>query len=308
MPLTYTRTFRIRFHECDAHGHLNNANYLRYMQETAFDASAASGYDLERYTALERFWLIRESGVEFLHPLHYNESVAVKTWVADFRRATSRRMYEFRRVGTENDAAPEQLVAHAYTDWVYLDTRTNQPAAIPQAVIDDFFPKGVPMTGVRRPFPKSPPRPAGAFQMLRRVAWSDLDTLQHVNNAIYLNYLTECGSQALAAFGWPFQRLQETGLGVFLRRLQIQYLQPALPDDNLELTTWISDVRRAAALRHYTILRAGDAVPVMRAQTYSVWVDVRSGQPARIPAAMLADLAPMIAEQKSPDRFSKCPF
>ena len=52
MPLTHTRTFRVRHYECDAYGHLNNANYLRYMQETAFDASAAAGYDLERYNKL----------------------------------------------------------------------------------------------------------------------------------------------------------------------------------------------------------------------------------------------------------------
>ena len=43
MPLKHERLFRVRFYECDAYGHLNNSNYVRYMQETAFDASAAAG-------------------------------------------------------------------------------------------------------------------------------------------------------------------------------------------------------------------------------------------------------------------------
>ena len=41
-PVTHTRTFRIRHYECDRYGHVNNANYIRYMQEAAMDASAAS--------------------------------------------------------------------------------------------------------------------------------------------------------------------------------------------------------------------------------------------------------------------------
>jgi acyl-CoA thioester hydrolase len=116
MPLTYTRSFRVRFHECDAHGHLNNANYLRYMQETAFDASASAGYDLKRYAEMQCHWLIRETCVDFLQPLRYNDCVEVKTWIADFRRASSRRFYEFRL------AVTGQIVAQAFTDWIFLNT------------------------------------------------------------------------------------------------------------------------------------------------------------------------------------------
>ena len=61
MPLTHVRTFRVRHYECDALGHVNYANYLRYMQEAAFDASAAAGYDLDRYKAMGCHWLVRET-------------------------------------------------------------------------------------------------------------------------------------------------------------------------------------------------------------------------------------------------------
>ena len=42
MPLTHVRSFRVRHYECDAFGHLNNTNYVRYMQETAFDTFCSS--------------------------------------------------------------------------------------------------------------------------------------------------------------------------------------------------------------------------------------------------------------------------
>jgi acyl-CoA thioesterase FadM len=61
MPLVYERTFQVRHYECDAYGRLHHANLARFMQETAVAASANVGYDIARYEAMKRQWLIRES-------------------------------------------------------------------------------------------------------------------------------------------------------------------------------------------------------------------------------------------------------
>ncbi len=291
MPLIHRRTFRIRSYECDAHGHLNNANYLRLMQETAFDASAAAGYDLARYQAMQRLWLIRETSLEFLKPLHENDRVEISTWISDFRRASSRRTYEFR-------LGPEQtLAARAYSDWVFLDAHTQQPASIPAHLAKAFYPEGLPASfPPRSPFPAFPPQPAGAFRMQRRVEWTDLDAQWHVNNAVYLNYVTEGSMQALAACGWPWERLHDQGLAVHLRRCQIQYLQPALHGDHITLTTWMSNLRRVSADRHYLLQRKDDGALLARVQTYSVWVRLEDNQPARLPAELSRDCGGMIVK------------
>lgn len=292
MPLTHTRTFRVRFYECDANGHLNSAYYLRYMQETAFDASAAAGYDMARYDQMQRHWLIRESQVEYLLPLGYNQCVAVTTWIADFRRVTSRRAYEFRLAETG------ELAARAFTDWVFLDTANNRPSTIPQGLVDDFLPEGAPEHfPTRKPFPTAPPPPPGEFCMYRRVAWQDIDTMQHVNNAVYMEYINECSFQVCAAFHWPWQRMVEQGFVVFLRQARLQYLQPAVLDDELKITTWISRINRASAGRHYTIHRAQDGVLLAQAYTLGVWVDVNTLQPIRIPQKMLDDFTPNMVGQ-----------
>jgi YbgC/YbaW family acyl-CoA thioester hydrolase len=291
MPLVHTRSFRVRYYECDAHSHLNNANYLRYMQETAFDASTAAGYDIARYDRMQRYWLIRASGIEFLRPLVYNDRVAVTTWIADFRRVTSRRAYEFRLVEGGN------MIARAYTDWVFLDTHSNHPASIPAELVQDFFPEGAPESFPSRPpFPRIPPAPPGAYKMLHTVAWNDLDSMQHVNNAVYLNYITECGMRSLAEFGWPWERMNTQGIAVHLRNLHIQYLLPALIDEELEITTWISDIRPATVRRHYTICRSSDSSLLAQASTRSVWIDPSNRKPVRIPRQLLTDLAPLIAD------------
>ena len=301
MPHTHYRTFRIRYYECYVHGHLNNANYLRYMQETAFDASAAAGYDLERYKAMERLWLVRESGIKYLQPLLYNDRVVVKTWVADFRRVSSRRVYEFYRLSLadEQHVPPEdgQLAASAYTDWAFIDTARDRPTAIPAALIADFNPEGLPQVfPARDPFPKIPPPPPGVFKTQHKVTFNDIDGMRHVNNAAYSNYVTECGMQVIAEYGWPWKRMLEAGFGIYLRRNQIQYLSPAFPDDVIEISTWASDVRRSTAKRHYTLKRKSDSFALAHVSTLSVWVNVETGKPIRIPESFIKDFKPNIVD------------
>ena len=64
-PLITTRSFLVRFYECDAYAHLNNTVYARYMQETAFAASIEAGYPHDWYAANNRAFLTRSSYIEF---------------------------------------------------------------------------------------------------------------------------------------------------------------------------------------------------------------------------------------------------
>lgn len=289
MSLTHKRVFRVRYYECDANGHLNNANYLRYMQETAFDATAAAGYSAERYHEFGGTWLARASQIEFLLPLKYNDQIQVKTWLADFQRVSCRRLYEFNIPGTG------ELAARAYTDWAYIDTQNGKPARIPEEMISAFFPEGVPREFPKRErIPEQPAPPEDIFNMRRPVEWSDLDQMRHVNNAKYLNYITECGMQVIEAFGWPWERMKELGFAIFIRRIQIQYLQPAQPDDVLEIGTWASNIRRSTADRHYTIRRVSDGSLLAKSNAFSVWVDLKANRPIRIPEVLLEDFSPNI--------------
>ena len=295
MPLIHERAFRVRHYECDAYGHVNHANYLRYMQEAALDASAAAGYNLDWYENHGRQWLIRETAISYLKPLMYGDTVIVKTWVQDFHRVRSRRAYELRH---ERDGA---IVARASTDWVYLDTAAMRPVSVPDEMIGGFFPEGLPATRSRRePFAAPPPPPPGVFTMTRRVEWHDLDTAQHVNNANFMAYLEECSVRVSAAFGWPMARMTAEGFGVVARDYHIEYKQPAVLDDELVIATWVSDVKRSTATRHYTIARADDGALLVRANVQWVWIDLATGRPLRIPDVFTADFAPNIVAAGEP--------
>ena len=293
MPRTHTRVFRVRYYECDAYGHVNNVNYLRYMQEAAFDASAAAGYGFARYQAMGRNWLTRRTDIEYLRPVHYGDSVEVKTWVLDFHRVRSRRVYELRSVNSG------ELAARGMTDWVYVDAATGRPVSVPPEMVADFMANGATdPVPPREHFPEPAPAPPGAFKMRRRVSWPDIDTAQHVNNIMYMVYVEECGMQVLAAHGWSVPRMTAEGFGMLLRQHQIEYLQPAVLGDEVEIATWVYGVKRATATRHYAVTRVDDGALLARVNTLAVWVDLATGRPIRIPSHFMADFAPNIAGQE----------
>jgi acyl-CoA thioester hydrolase len=285
MPLVHLAEFRVRYYECDEAGYLRPASFLRYMQEAAFDASAAAGYNFARYEAIERFWLIRETDIQVLTQPTYGDQVQVKTWVADFRRVRSRRAYEFRRPGTSD------IIAQAQTDWVFLDRTSLRPVSIPPEMKTSFCPEGAPaMPPHRKRFPEPPPPPAHAYRSRRRVEWGDLDGAGHVNNAVYLDYLGDLSMQHTAASGWPASRMAAEGFAVVGRRYQIEYRQPAVLGDVLEIETWLSDIGNTA-LRHYTLARTSDRALIARARTTLGTVDGESRQSIPMPAPFVADLA-----------------
>ena len=267
MPLTQTRTFRIRRSECDPHEHLRPGNYLRLMQETAFDASAAAGYDTATYRAMGAHWLVRETHIDFLKPVRYDDSVTIKTWVMDFRRIRSQRAYEF------HDAATGELLTKALTDWVYLDASTGRPAPIPDEMKWGFFPGGPPSEAApRERFPAGDEPASGVFRMRRRVAWRDIDAMHHMNNAAYLFHMEDARVQALAAEGWTMARMRGQGVAPLAKRIGIEYRLPAMMDDEIVVAIWESD-----GTRHFTIVREADGALLAQAIGTWEWVELTTG-------------------------------
>ena len=280
MPNVHESFFRIRAYECDAYGHVNYSNYLRFMQEAAIEASAAVGYDTRRYEEIGKFWLIRESDIAYGSPLHYGDLLTVRTWVADFRRVRSRRLYEFLRAGE-----PEP-VAKASTDWVFLDRTDTRPAAIPREMVLAFAPEGDLPAERREPLP-APEPPAGMHVHRRTVEWRDIDSVGHVNNAVYLSYTEAAGLDAARAYGWDPQNVLNQGWGIFTRRARVEYLAPAQLGDDLEVETWLSPPGNTSITRYYRIRRAGTGELLVRALSVWVTVDLATGRPTPVPESFL---------------------
>lgn len=290
MPAEHRCHFPVRYYECDAYGHVNNANYLRYMQEAAFAASAAVGYSAERFAQMGYAWYIHATDIEYVQPARYGDVIEVRTYPLDLRRVSSRRAYELRLESTG------ALVARAVSDWAFLARATERPAAIPREVAQAFFPEGVPAEPLpRERFPSAPPPPEGTYYTQRAVQWREVDPAGHVNNAVYAEWAEEAGLQCIAHFGWPVTRLAEQGLGIVYRRMWIEYLRPARLGDTVRIAAWLSDVKRASAMRHFTLHCTEDGALLARINILAVCFDLGKNSLTRWPEALVKDFQPNIS-------------
>lgn len=290
MPLTHTSTFRVRYYECDGYGHVTNSNYLRYMQEAAFDASEAAGFGKNRYFDQGRVWIIRETDIDYLQSATYGETIEVKTWVADFSKVRSRRAYEMR------NAESGEMVAKAMTDWAYLDLNTMRPAAITEDMVAAYWPDERPEPiPPRKKHPAPPMPPPDVFTIKQVVRWRDIDPMNHVNNAAYVAYMDNAAFEVARVLGWPVDRCIREGLGVLVRNSHIEYLQSAVMDDELEVSTWLSEVRRVSAIRHYTIRRTSDQALILQAHSRLAFVNLNTGRPTAMPDEFISSFAPNIS-------------
>jgi acyl-CoA thioester hydrolase len=147
----------------------------------------------------------------------------------------------------------------------------------------------------REPFPDPPPAPEGKHSMDRRVEWRDIDSVGHVNNAVYVAYIEAAGVDVARARGWPMERMMEMGFGILARRHRIEYRQQAVMGQALSVETWLSPPKRTSAIRHTVIRDQSEGEIMLRAETVWVWVDLRSGRPIRIPPYFEADFETNIA-------------
>jgi acyl-CoA thioester hydrolase len=111
----------------DANGHVNNIEFVRWMQDAAVAHSDAVGCTAAT-TAAGATWVVRSHHVEYRRPAFAGDRIRVVTWVEDNRRAFSLRKYRFERL-------PDNTVlAEGETDWAFLDLQSGRPRSIPDAI------------------------------------------------------------------------------------------------------------------------------------------------------------------------------
>jgi acyl-CoA thioester hydrolase len=132
MPRIFVRSLTVPAEAIDAIGHVNNIEYVRWMQDVAADHSAAQGWPLERYMQSGAAWIIRSHSIEYLRPAFAGDSVSLFTWVADMSRSASRRKYLFYR------ARGEDILARAETHWVFVNFASGAPVRIPESLRSAF--------------------------------------------------------------------------------------------------------------------------------------------------------------------------
>jgi acyl-CoA thioester hydrolase len=220
--------YRVRFDESTPSGLARTSVLLRYAQDVAWAHSDALGFDRAWYAARGLAWLVRAAELEVLAPIPLGSSLDVVTSVTGHRRVWARRRAEVRfDKGSGTDG--RDLVAWVHTDWLLIDGR-GRITRVPEVFGTTFPAPLVNDTLGRVAVPAGPP---SAARQRFRVRPHELDPMDHVNNAVYVDWLEDAVIAAGAADGSGAGSIGRTP-----RRYRLEYAAAAAPDVELETETW----------------------------------------------------------------------
>ncbi len=129
--------------------------------------------------------------------------------------------------------------------------------------------------------------PAAPFTWGVRVYWEDTDAGGVVYHASYLRFLERTRSEWLRALGVDqMTEKREHGLGFVVREMHLDFLRPALLDDELSVTAHVMQRRAASILFAQTVVRGDQCL--LRAQVRVACVDLALMRPTLIPERILA--------------------
>lgn len=119
-----------------------------------------------------------------------------------------------------------------------------------------------------------------------KVRFSDLDAMHHVNNATYLSYLEE----ARIAYFNDVLNLSKSSLdfGAVIARIEINYLNPILLGDDLEvLTRVVKFGNKSSDIENVLIVhRENNPIVAAKASTKLVSYDYKKGESVAIPLSV----------------------
>lgn len=120
------------------------------------------------------------------------------------------------------------------------------------------------------------------------VAFRDLDTLGHVNNAVYLTYF----EHARVAYGLHLigsASLED--LAFIVAEATVTYLRPAYYRDDLEVGIRVAEIGTKSFVMEYGLHRRPDGALLARGRTVQVWFNYRTQRSERVPDTFRAAVA-----------------
>ena len=238
--LAFRAPYRVRFDEAGPDGLVRTSNLLRYAQDVGWRHSESLGFDRAWYRQRDLNWVVRAAELEILAPIEIGATVDVGTGVAGYGRIFARRRGECR--------LPDgRLAAWIHTDWILIDGR-GRVVRLPPVFAESFSAPRLDAPILRVGLP---PTPSLADRRTFDVRPQELDPMDHVNNAVYLDWLEESALATGDAGAAAVRRHP--------RRYALEYVAAAEPGSRVETASW----RDGHGWAHR--LRSADGMELLRA-------------------------------------------
>ncbi|MGJ3233244.1 MAG: acyl-CoA thioesterase [Oceanicaulis sp.] len=133
LPAPHVRTVTAGADDIDVFGHVNNAVYLRWADEAAWEHWEAAGYGTATCADLDQGMAIVRTEADYLGHVREGDRVACAVWIpVSDGRLRAERWYQFRR------EADGETVFRAVTKLVCFTLSTGKPSRMKAAFAEHY--------------------------------------------------------------------------------------------------------------------------------------------------------------------------
>jgi len=125
------------------------------------------------------------------------------------------------------------------------------------------------------------------FTLKITVSSKDIDTLQHVNNLIYVKWMDKIATEHYAFLTKDNPLPQYVWV---VTRHEIDYLKQAVLGDEITVKTWVGETKGITSIRFMNFYK--DNILLVKAKTVWVMLDSKTFKPKRIRENVLKVLQP----------------
>ncbi|MDR2535545.1 MAG: acyl-CoA thioesterase [Treponema sp.] len=115
-------TLQVRTYECDSYGHVNNANYLNYLEFARYEFLKTIGFDYPAVIKAGYGVFVARIEIDYKRPAVVDDALVIRSWSVKKGAVSGIIAQEIKR--------GEDLIVEAKVTWAFVDA-SGQPAKIP---------------------------------------------------------------------------------------------------------------------------------------------------------------------------------
>lgn len=110
---------------------------------------------------------------------------------------------------------------------------------------------------------------------------SAIDENGHVNNVVFVQWMQDIAVEHYASIGGI--EAQGPDSTWVVRKHSVEYFLQAFEGEEIEVRTWVENLRKVRSLRIYEFARKSDGKIIVKGETDWVFMDMKTGRPKAIP-------------------------
>ncbi|OLO06026.1 acyl-CoA thioesterase [Salinicola socius] len=133
LPSPFVIDIQVEASSIDHYGHVNNAEYLRWVERASWTHSRHLGLSLEDYRALDRGMVVHRHELDYLAPAFEGEPLQLATWIVVCDgRLTLERRFQLCNVETS------RTLLRAQTRFACIELSSGRPKRMPPRFVEVY--------------------------------------------------------------------------------------------------------------------------------------------------------------------------